>query len=147
MLRWLLGSVAKPELTMSPVWQAFINTARKIYEKIETGVFDVSNEVRSLPPVHECACCLALLYADLSHGPGLKSCVADHPAVIRHQGWLWSKRHGRREPECCQCSPRQKQPLLRLMGWFFKLHGCVGPVHVTKVDAIKSSATFVGSML
>ena len=26
--------------------QAFINTARKIYEKIETGVFDVSNEVR-----------------------------------------------------------------------------------------------------
>ena len=27
--------------------QAFINTARKIYEKIETGVFDVSNEVRS----------------------------------------------------------------------------------------------------
>ena len=28
--------------------QAFINTARKIYEKIETGVFDVSNEVRAL---------------------------------------------------------------------------------------------------
>lgn len=27
--------------------QAFINTARKIYEKIETGVFDVSNEVRA----------------------------------------------------------------------------------------------------
>ena len=26
--------------------QAFINTARKIYEKIEQGVFDVSNEVR-----------------------------------------------------------------------------------------------------
>ena len=25
--------------------QAFINTARKIYEKIEQGVFDVSNEV------------------------------------------------------------------------------------------------------
>ncbi len=29
--------------------QAFINTARKIYEKIEQGVFDVSNEVRPLP--------------------------------------------------------------------------------------------------
>ena len=27
--------------------QAFINTARKIYEKIEQGVFDVSNEVGS----------------------------------------------------------------------------------------------------
>ena len=26
--------------------QAFINTARKIYEKIEQGVFDVSNEVQ-----------------------------------------------------------------------------------------------------
>ena len=31
-------------------WQAFINTARKIYEKIETGVFDVSNEVRVILP-------------------------------------------------------------------------------------------------
>ena len=28
--------------------QAFINTARKIYKKIEQGVFDVSNEVRQL---------------------------------------------------------------------------------------------------
>lgn len=27
--------------------QAFVNTARKIYEKIEQGVLDVSNEVRS----------------------------------------------------------------------------------------------------
>lgn len=26
--------------------QAFINTARKIYEKIDQGIFDVSNEVR-----------------------------------------------------------------------------------------------------
>lgn len=34
--------------------QAFINTARKIYEKIEQGVFDVSNEVRALltPMLH-----------------------------------------------------------------------------------------------
>ena len=28
--------------------QAFINTARKIYEKIEQGVFDVTNEVSTL---------------------------------------------------------------------------------------------------
>jgi GTPase SAR1 family protein len=32
--------------TAHNVEEAFINTARKIYEKIETGVFDVSNEVR-----------------------------------------------------------------------------------------------------
>lgn len=30
--------------------QAFINTARKIYEKIEQGVFDVSNEVPPRAP-------------------------------------------------------------------------------------------------
>jgi Ras-related protein Rab-2A len=34
--------------TAHNVEEAFINTARKIYEKIETGVFDVSNEVRCL---------------------------------------------------------------------------------------------------
>ena len=34
--------------TAHNVEEAFINTARKIYEKIETGVFDVSNEVRLL---------------------------------------------------------------------------------------------------
>lgn len=34
--------------TAHNVEEAFINTARKIYEKIETGVFDVSNEVRQL---------------------------------------------------------------------------------------------------
>ncbi len=28
------------------VLQAFINTAREIYKKIQDGVFDVSNEVR-----------------------------------------------------------------------------------------------------
>lgn len=31
--------------TAHNVEDAFINTARKIYEKIDTGVFDVSNEV------------------------------------------------------------------------------------------------------
>jgi GTPase SAR1 family protein len=34
--------------TAHNVEEAFINTARKIYEKIETGVFDVSNEVRCM---------------------------------------------------------------------------------------------------
>lgn len=34
--------------TAHNVEEAFINTARKIYEKIETGVFDVSNEVWAL---------------------------------------------------------------------------------------------------
>jgi len=29
-----------------PPLQAFINTAREIYKKIQDGVFDVSNEVR-----------------------------------------------------------------------------------------------------
>lgn len=29
-------------------FQAFINTAREIYRKIQDGVFDVSNEVRAL---------------------------------------------------------------------------------------------------
>ena len=39
--------------------QAFINTARKIYEKIEQGIFDVSNEVRTvLTHVSERAGCL-----------------------------------------------------------------------------------------
>ena len=33
--------------TAHNVEDAFINTARKIYEKIDTGVFDVSNEVRN----------------------------------------------------------------------------------------------------
>lgn len=28
--------------------QAFINTAREIYEKIQEGVFDINNEVRTL---------------------------------------------------------------------------------------------------
>ena len=33
--------------TAHNVEDAFINTARKIYEKIDTGVFDVSNEVKA----------------------------------------------------------------------------------------------------
>ena len=38
--------------TAHNVEEAFINTARKIYEKIETGVFDVSNEVGSSGVLH-----------------------------------------------------------------------------------------------
>ncbi len=34
---------------MSVDLQAFINTARKIYEKIDQGIFDVSNEVSAHP--------------------------------------------------------------------------------------------------
>lgn len=29
------------------IYQAFINTAKEIYRKIQDGVFDVSNEVRT----------------------------------------------------------------------------------------------------
>lgn len=43
--------------TAHNVEDAFINTARKIYEKIDTGVFDVSNEV-SLCYSHRCGSCL-----------------------------------------------------------------------------------------
>ena len=46
--------------TAHNVEEAFINTARKIYEKIETGVFDVSNEVR----FHERATCSPSCAAD-----------------------------------------------------------------------------------
>jgi len=45
--------------TAHNVEEAFINTARKIYEKIETGVFDVSNEVRGKQLF--CALSVALL--------------------------------------------------------------------------------------
>ena len=39
--------------TAQNVEEAFINTAKKIYDKIQQGVFDVANEVRPsflLPP-------------------------------------------------------------------------------------------------
>lgn len=42
----------------APFVQAFINTARKIYEKIEQGVFDVSNEVSAQ---HKPCICLSFL--------------------------------------------------------------------------------------
>ncbi len=55
--------------TAHNVEEAFINTARKIYEKIETGVFDVSNEVR----FHERAACTAFVLQTLGRG---KPCQA-----------------------------------------------------------------------
>jgi hypothetical protein len=39
--------------TAHNVEEAFINTARRIYEKIETGVFDVSNEVSCRVSQHQ----------------------------------------------------------------------------------------------
>lgn len=50
--------------TAHNVEDAFINTARKIYEKIDTGVFDVSNEVstKRCLQLEQCAqFCLASL--------------------------------------------------------------------------------------
>lgn len=34
--------------TAANVEEAFINTAKEIYEKIQEGVFDINNEVRPL---------------------------------------------------------------------------------------------------
>lgn len=38
--------------TAANVEEAFINTAREIYEKIQEGVFDINNEVKSLEFAH-----------------------------------------------------------------------------------------------
>lgn len=51
--------------TAHNVEDAFINTARKIYEKIDTGVFDVSNEVSAEHVAHG-ACLLCAGMADTS---------------------------------------------------------------------------------
>ena len=60
--------------------QAFINTARKIYEKIEQGVFDVSNEVRGVvqlyAPVHAHALAVVPHLQDLQGWPGAVGCWA-----------------------------------------------------------------------
>jgi hypothetical protein len=47
--------------------QAFINTARKIYEKIEQGVFDVSNEVPNCPFFCPFACSCQAYHGCLPH--------------------------------------------------------------------------------
>lgn len=41
--------------------QAFINTAREIYKKIQDGVFDVSNEVGWCVQQRGAACALAVV--------------------------------------------------------------------------------------
>ncbi len=38
--------------TAANVEEAFINTAREIYDKIQEGVFDINNEVRSAAVCH-----------------------------------------------------------------------------------------------
>ena len=50
--------------TAANVEEAFINTAREIYEKIQEGVFDVHNEVRFGVVLH-CQICLIYLYITL----------------------------------------------------------------------------------
>lgn len=47
-MNWILSS----SLCFLPscVSQAFINTAKEIYEKIQEGVFDINNEVRYTLP-------------------------------------------------------------------------------------------------
>lgn len=42
---WLSGWSDHKPITYRFSLQAFINTAREIYKKIQDGVFDVSNEV------------------------------------------------------------------------------------------------------
>lgn len=58
--------------TAHNVEDAFINTARKIYEKIDTGVFDVSNEVSvkcygPCPTVWTFLCCILPGYLSIEH--------------------------------------------------------------------------------
>lgn len=41
---------------LSCLFQAFINTAKEIYEKIQEGVFDINNEVRHTLLSFICPC-------------------------------------------------------------------------------------------
>lgn len=54
--------------TAHNVEDAFINTARKIYEKIDTGIFDVSNEVSADRHAHVTAgmCCVICISSSSS---------------------------------------------------------------------------------
>ena len=78
--------------------QAFINTARKIYEKIEQGVFDVSNEVPLylagslcqclVPAIINLACILSCGMPKESKDPSLRFCIGHvqhmlHRSVFR----------------------------------------------------------------
>ncbi len=102
--------------------QAFINTARAIYNKIEQGVFDVSNEARAhlLLTWHDCLPCVH------AHADGFArplrlfwACFAVARADVWHQGWL---RRGRprgqrlRAPGRRSARSRKEQLLLSAPG-------------------------------
>lgn len=62
--------------------QAFINTAREIYKKIQDGVFDVSNEVRV------CVCvCWAAVGTQAVFAGWQQSCVTASLSVAQSTGW------------------------------------------------------------
>ena len=101
--------------------QAFINTARKIYEKIETGVFDVSNEVRNCC-IFRCAFLPLVVIvpepctAAAREGRAkmlTRQCLVLH-TVLRHQGGLWCGRLWRCQPEYWRSRACQER-LLRLI--------------------------------
>lgn len=74
--------------TAQNVEEAFINTAKKIYDKIQQGVFDVANEVRQRV-VDACLPIRRLWYARC-HRAGCSHTVAMGGlmcAAKRHQGW------------------------------------------------------------
>ena len=108
--------------------QAFINTARKIYEKIEQGIFDVSNEVRADPthvsqlagcPLWECrerwrvSVSWRLGMSEVFSGLSATRCErAVWCAVIWDQGGLRSGRAGRKHSAPWRGRPRKEQLLL-----------------------------------
>ena len=61
--------------TAHNVEDAFINTARKIYEKIDTGIFDVSNEVSADRHAHVSMCCVICISSSNMHVACTVDCV------------------------------------------------------------------------
>lgn len=49
--------------TAANVEEAFINTAKEIYEKIQEGVFDINNEVKFMPLGHTLHIIFLLIYS------------------------------------------------------------------------------------
>lgn len=49
--------------TAANVEEAFINTAKEIYEKIQEGVFDINNEVQFMPLGHTLHIIFLLIYS------------------------------------------------------------------------------------
>ena len=91
----------------APVVQAFINTARKIYEKIEQGVFDVSNEVNAqrklcMPSFWQCRTSFqTLLNALQMVQSGSETCIGWHcsPMASRWAMALGAAREALSAPE------------------------------------------------